>query len=419
MIKNSRFRIKRSEVSGPEALPELTRGLLGKNTLRWYIAQATEDELTIEATTFDGGLSRFGDSADRRFYPGRRAVLNIIPTGIGCSIGGYAGDAGPVTDLLASTADYLITNPNAVNASDFIALASGNIVYTEGSCIDLYCRGVVDLFIPYSNSLGVVIERTSDSQLDVVFNIMNAVRAVHGVPIVDYVITDQPIGGRCVENDSGAFVGTVDNPDVLFDACERLVKKGANAIAITSDIQDLPLDSYAKHFAGESPNPIGGVEAIISYLVTNRYRLPAAHAPLTNLRQLDLTDRVVDARGAAEISSESGFACILVGLKKAPQIRPDSGARIADVVNIHNLVAVVAPSGALGGIPAIYAQSYGIPVIAVRENETILDVTQARLQLKNVVTVQSYLEAAGALIGLMKGIDLESLTRPLKTIRYH
>ena len=49
---------------------------------------------------------------------------------------------------------------------------------------------------------------------------------------------------------------------------------------------------------------------------------------------------------------------------------------IKDIVNINNLLAVVAPAGALGGVPMIYAQRNDIPVIAVQENRTILDITQ-------------------------------------------
>ena len=42
----------------------------------------------------------------------------VIPTGIGCEIGGHAGDANPAVKLIASVTDKLIVNPNAVNASD-------------------------------------------------------------------------------------------------------------------------------------------------------------------------------------------------------------------------------------------------------------------------------------------------------------
>lgn len=41
----------------------------------------------------------------------------IVPTGIGASIGGDAGDATPAFKLIASISDIAITHPNVVNAS--------------------------------------------------------------------------------------------------------------------------------------------------------------------------------------------------------------------------------------------------------------------------------------------------------------
>ena len=418
LIDNRQCRIKRSHLDDPASLPDIIEESLGPDILRWYIAQVLEDEVLIETTAYAGELSEIGDVTQRRHHPGKSVLLNVIPTGIGCSIGGYAGDAAPVTNLLATTVDYLVTNPNAVNASDFIGLDSSKIVYAEGSCIDLFCRGAVDLHIPYMNRIGLIIEKTSDRRLDVIFNVINAVRAVHGVEIVDCLVTDRPIGGRSVENRSGAFVGTVDNPDVLLQSCDRLLKKGATAIAITSDIQDLPFNDYAKHFAGEYPNPTGGVEAVMSYLVTRTFQVPAAHAPLINIKELDLANNIVDARGAGEFASESGLACILVGLAKAPQIKPVPDVRISDIINLHNLLAIITPASALGGVPAIYGQRFNIPVIAVEENQTIFDVTQSQLNLNNIIHARSYLEAAGVILALKKGISLESLQRPLKTYKY-
>lgn len=42
----------------------------------------------------------------------------IIPTGIGCEIGGYCGKANAAARLLAQCCDTLILHPNVVNASD-------------------------------------------------------------------------------------------------------------------------------------------------------------------------------------------------------------------------------------------------------------------------------------------------------------
>ncbi len=44
------------------------------------------------------------------------AIL-IVPTGIGASIGGYAGDALPVAKAISQVCDRLITHPNVMNGA--------------------------------------------------------------------------------------------------------------------------------------------------------------------------------------------------------------------------------------------------------------------------------------------------------------
>jgi len=346
MIENRQFRFQRSQVKMPDELPEAIENLTNGRVLRWYVGQIGADEVVVEATVDSEEITSFGHGVSEQHFPGKTAAVSIIPTGVGCSIGGYAGDAAPATRLLASAVDYLVTNPNAVNASDFIQL-DGNTLYTEGYCIDLFCRGLVNLHIPIRNRVGVIIERASDARLDQVFNIINAVRAVHGVDIVHYVVTDRLIGTRCQRNQAGAYVGTFDQPGVLTEACRRLLALGVDAVAVTTNVQDLPVDDYSLHFAGQAPNPVGGVEAILSHFIVNHFRVPAAHAPMMNTRDLPLQEAVVDARGAGEMASLSGLACVLLGLARAPQIAPSPGRLTRDVVNVNNLLAVVAPASCL------------------------------------------------------------------------
>jgi hypothetical protein len=418
VIENRQFRLNKFDVIGTDSIAQVIERWIGKDALRWYISQVTDTEIVVEATFSDGYLAEpEEDAGPRSWSPGKSAVVSIIPTGIGCDLGGYAGDAAPASNLLAATADYLVTNPNAVNASSFISMAD-NLLYTEGLAIDLFMKGAVDLHVPYANRVGLIIEKSEPEQLDVVFNVVNTVRAVYGIDIVDCLITDQRIGSRCVENASGAYVGTVDRPDVLLDAAERLIRKGVNAVAVTTNIQDLPPDNYVRHFDGEYPNPLGGVEAVISHLLVNRFQIPAAHAPMINCKDLDLTHSIVDARGAGEMASASGLACVLIGLRRAPQISPQRCFRPADVLNVRNVLALVTPATALGGIPAIYAHKHGLPIVAVRENGTIMGVPAAKMGFDNVVEVDNYCEAAGVLLALRKGIHLGGVRRPIPTMRH-
>lgn len=413
MIRNRQLRFPRPDSPLGEAVEER----LGNQALRWYIAQLTDDEVVVEATLFDEEIRE--PALSSRTYPGRSVVVSIIPTGVGCELGGYAGDAAPITRLLSHTADYVVTNPNAVNASSFISLER-NVLYTEGLAIDRFVKGQTELHIPLANRVGLIIEKSPQDSLETVYNVVNTARAVFGIDIAGCEITDGPIGSRCELNRSGAYVGTVDHPKEIHRAAQRLIERGAQAIAVTTNIQDLPHDEYVKHFEGQFPNPMGGVEAIISHLIVHRYGLPAAHAPMINLKELALKSRVVDARGAAEMASESGLACVLIGLAKAPQLQRSEaspGPRIIDTVNVLNLLAVVAPAGCLGGIPAIYAERRGVPIIAVRGNGTVLDVTADKMGFRHVIEVDTYAEAAGILLALRHGLDIGAISRPLATLR--
>ena len=47
-------------------------------------------------------------------------TIFIVPTGIGCEVGGFAGDALPTAKLLASASGCLITHPNVMNVVIFL-----------------------------------------------------------------------------------------------------------------------------------------------------------------------------------------------------------------------------------------------------------------------------------------------------------
>ncbi|MER5865037.1 DUF3326 domain-containing protein [Kitasatospora sp. NPDC002040] len=414
MITNRRYELDRSDVVSAAGLLELVENSFEEPALRWYISEANQARIIVESTEYGGVLPEPAPEPDSR-RSGLDVVVSLVPTGIGCSIGGYAGDAAPVTALLAEVADLVVTNPNAVNASNFIR-SGERVLYTEGSCIDAFSRGDINLHRSRGNRVGLIIERSDEAAIEHILNVTNAVRAVHGVNLIDYVITDQPIGSRCVRNASGAYVGSVDAPDVLLKAAQQLIERGATSIAVTTNVQDLVADDYSAHFSGREANPVGGVEAIISHLIVRTLGVPAAHAPMINFKELSLDHAVVDARSAGEIVSTSGLACVLIGLASAPQMQAVRGSRLTDEITFDDVVAVVVPAGALGGIPVLEALSRRIPVIAVRGNTTILEVTAAELGLPGVIEVSNYAEAAGLIAALRGGIDPESIARPMRTL---
>ena len=58
-------------------------------------------------------------------------TLMLVPTGIGCAIGGYAGDALPSARLLAAASGCLITHPNVMNGAA-LYWSDPRIHYMEG-----------------------------------------------------------------------------------------------------------------------------------------------------------------------------------------------------------------------------------------------------------------------------------------------
>ena len=416
MFENVELRFDRTNLRGAADVLEAVESRLTPSALRWSINRVDEASLRVEATLHHGGRWPLREAPPQPQYTPRSAVLSLIPTGVGCEIGGYAGDAAPVSALLAACADYLITNPNAVNASAFIQMPR-NLVYTEGYWIDAFCRGEVNLSVPTANRVGLVIEKASDDTIQHIFNVVNAVRAVHGIDIEDCIITERELGSRCRQTPSGCYVGALDRPEVLLEACSRLVQRGVDAIAVCSQVRDLPPAAYAEHFSGSHPNPVGGAEALISHFICRHFGIPAAHAPIINFRDFALHHPVVDARGEGEHASHSGLACVLIGLKRAPQCSPHPVRGAVDVLGLSSLRAVVAPATCMGGAPVLHALKQGIPVIAVKANRTILGVDAQSLGLEGVIEVENYTEAAGILLAMREGISIGSLYRPFQTLR--
>jgi Protein of unknown function (DUF3326) len=209
---------------------------------------------------------------------------------------------------------------------------------------------------------------------------------------------------------------TVLEPKNILDAVELLVAHGAQAISGVSVIKGVTSAMFAQHLDGKLPNPSGGAEAIITHLISKVFRVPTAHAPLPYYQHLKGQD-TRNPRSAAEFISLPHYFSVLKGLAQAPRLYAvDQLTHVmSSMISVNNVYAIVAPASCLGGIPALAADFHDIPLIAVRENTTILDVTNAKMGMRNVIEVESYLEATGVLLVLRQGISLESLRRPLSS----
>jgi hypothetical protein len=171
---------------------------------------------------------------------------------------------------------------------------------------------------------------------------------------------------------------------------------------------------FSQHLSGQIPNPSGGVEAIITHLISKVFRVPTAHAPLPYYT--DVKERGThNPRASAEFISTPHYLCVLKGLARAPRLVPiERLDHVAPhLVTLNAVGAIVMPASCLGGIPALAAEYSDIPLIAVEENRTLLAVTNDEMRMRNVIPVSSYLEAAGVILALKQGLSLESLRRPI------
>jgi hypothetical protein len=422
-LQEIKLKVK-SGIQAKELLDWIIRNLnethLNQTILYWAIQNCNKDYLTVTvaATNIPVKLP-FGEAALADNKTCSFSVVQVVPTGIGAAFGGYAGDAAPTAKLLGSITNFVVTHPNVINASDFYG-GTENTLYVEGYTLDQFMLGNVALLPIKSIRIGLIIDKTDKTVVDKILCAADAVRAVHGIDIIGYVTTDKRIGGTAQKMSAGAFTGFIENPKVLLKAAEKLISKGANAIAVTSRIRGISEVDLVNNYRGKTPHPIGGVEAIISRLLSSYFLLPSAHAPIVNSRILDESPSnfEYDPRSAGELISKTGLPCILMGLSKAPRVikmddLKDKKLRLTNALTINNVGAVVAPASALGGIPMLAAEKKGIPIISVAENRTVLNVTGEKLGMRHEIKAANYFEAAGIITALRAGIDIGSLRRPL------
>lgn len=340
-------------------------------------------------------------------------AVMIVPTGIGATIGGYAGDATPCANLLASACDRLITHPNVVNAATLFA-ARSNVAYVEGYALDRFCLGEWALRPVHGNRIGLLIDKgVVDDPVGLahLLTAAEACRAVYGVDLVGWLATAEPLAARIVLDTQGASSGEVTNPDVLESGAQALVRLGAQAIAVVTRMPELPAMQSEAYLQGMGPDPIGGIEALVSHFITRRLKVPCAHAPY---EPPELASGL-DPRVAAESVGYTFLPCILAGLGHAPRPVLRLDARREDWL-FEEVQAVVVPSEACGGVPVLAAAKEGIPIVAVGGNQVVSRAHHASLGLPHVIEVESYLEAAGVLLALKEGLSLASLRRPLKRL---
>ena len=335
-------------------------------------------------------------------------TVMVIPTGIGCELGGYAGDAIPAARLLAAASGCLITHPNVMNAAA-LYWSDPRIHYVEGSSLDRFAAGELALRPVRRQRIGLLLDAGIEPELRLRhLQVADGCRASLGLEIGPVVDTDQPLAVSLSLGASGISWGRLGCPEALLRAGAQLKAAGATAIAVVARFPEDPgSEALAAYRQGSGVDALAGAEAVISHLLSQELGLPCAHAPALSPLPLDPD---LDPRAAGEELGYTFLACVLVGLSRAPDLLPAGQARAGDL-QIEQVGAVVAPAGALGGAAVLAAAERGIPVIAVH-NPCLLQVDAHALGLA-VLNAASYSEAAGLLLALREGISPAALRRPL------
>lgn len=310
---------------------------------------------------------------------GEKLGAFIVPTGIGASIGGYAGDASCFAKKFAKISN-LIVNPNVVNAGCFSGITE-NMLYVEGYSIDEFFKGNINLLPSQHNKIGVVFDRAIPKDvLQIHINTINAVKCVYGIDIPFYEVTDEEVGVGFTVEDSGISTGYVENPDTLLKASQILLDKGCEAVALVC-LFDEPESDNPEYANGVGVDPVGGVEAILSHYISKELSIPCAHSPA--FVDYQISADIVDMRAASEYITPTFLPCILIGLDKAPKLSGYEG------ISVANLDYLVMPYDALGSVPVFEALKRNIPVFAVKENITALNITPDKIN-SSIIVVPDY-----------------------------
>ena len=336
-------------------------------------------------------------------------VIFILPTGIGCEIGGHAGDATPSAKLLAATCDNMIIHPNVVNASDINEMSS-NMWYTEGSILDRFIQGQIALEAVYSNKILLAVNKPVKNET---INSVNASKHTIGAEI-DIIVLETPLTLKGVFGPDGKATGIMDGHK---EACLQIHKHRQHypfdVLAIQTVI-DVDRETSLRYTREKGVNPWGGAEAVCSRFFSRELGIQSAHAPFES-GVFKKFNKVVDARLAAEFVSISYIHCIFKGLHMAPKI-VDYSSSSKDTIRIDDIDVMVSPDGCWG-TPHEACADWGIPIIFVEENKNIYKPHE--VLPKNCYKVNDYMKASGLISSMKAGVSIESIMRPVKETKIY
>ena len=140
-------------------------------------------------------------------------TIFIVPTGIGCEVGGFAGDALPTAKLLASASGCLITHPNVMNGGT-LSEKDKNIFYVEGYSLDRLAKGEIGLKRVKQQKIGIIFDSAIEKEILVRhLQVADACVSTLGINIHSYVITKKPLNIVIDPDSSKISGGTIEKSD--------------------------------------------------------------------------------------------------------------------------------------------------------------------------------------------------------------
>jgi Protein of unknown function (DUF3326) len=319
----------------------------------------------------------------------------IIPTGIGCALGGDASYLSGV-NLIASCCNKLLANPNACNASDINTMAN-NVLYTEGSTLDRFLEGFINLkeTKTYNKILCVV---NSPMRPDNI-NAANASIWTLGANI-ELLELNTLLTMTAFINKDGLADGIITGADELIAQVKNL---NFDILCVHTYIS-CPEDISNAYWEGKLlVNPWGKVEQLLSKYVSERINKQTFHAPIDTYFNTLFNTKIVKLQQAAEIISNTYCHCIYTGAHRAPII---DLCKNPNTISNEDIDFMISPM--CWDKPHDACLRAKIPVIIVKENTTCLK-NIIFPENENIIFVENYLEAAGIIMCMNARINFTNI----------
>lgn len=350
-----------------------------------------------------------------KYKTNRNINCLVVPTGIGASIGGYAGDANPLCKLFSKDCDYLLTHPNVINGA-VLSDPVHNSLILEGYFLDQFLLNNISLKLS-NPKIGIIFDSGINKQrLDYEINVINALRAFLGVNIVGYTITKKNINIKTTINNLGFSTGNIKNIDYLCEAADRLIKQGVNKIAVCCKIKDSSLNK--KYISGYGIDPIGGIESRISHILSYYTGHVCAHAPvLDSVENADYKN--IAPVSASEYIADTFLPSVISGLRFTPDIVKQTTTEKSNIYasEIKKIITPHSGFGSSGIIHHLLNKDLRRKVILVKENQTCLDVNPLHIS-PSINRINKYIDLANKKDLMNIAIDLNILKRPLQKVKY-